>query len=192
MFLLAAVVLGLLTVPLAGGKLRRLAHAELRQVPLVFAALGTQIVVILVLPGDTIWHRILHLGSYGLAAAFVIANRHIAGIFTIGIGALLNLLAITANGGVMPASETALRAAGLLTAADGFANSAAVSDPKLLFLGDIFAIPESWPLHNVFSIGDVLIAVGVVIALHFFCDSRLGLALRRTTDIDPVVTKSAA
>jgi hypothetical protein len=88
------------------------------------------------------------------------------------LGAALNLLAITANGGVMPASPAALARAGL---ADdpGFQNSTVLADPRLAFLGDVFAVPASWPLSNVFSIGDVLIAAGLAWGLHRVCGSRL-------------------
>jgi len=73
------------------------------------------------------------------------------------LGAALNLLAITANGGVIPASPAALAMAGLPVDEPGFQSSTAVDDPRLAFLGDVFAIPASWPLSNVFSVGDVLI-----------------------------------
>lgn len=43
----------------------------------------------------------------------------------------------------------------------------------LLFLGDVFAIPASWPFANVFSVGDVLIAVGAAYSIHATCGSRL-------------------
>jgi hypothetical protein len=33
-------------------------------------------------------------------------------------------------------------------------------DTRLAFLGDIFALPESMPMSNVYSIGDIFIAVG--------------------------------
>ena len=36
-----------------------------------------------------------------------------------------------------------------------------VADPALRFLTDIFAIPAAIPLANVFSLGDVLIGIGV-------------------------------
>jgi hypothetical protein len=47
----------------------------------------------------------------------------------------------------------------------GFSNSAVVAQPALRPLTDIFAIPATIPLANVFSIGDVLIAAGVVVAI---------------------------
>jgi len=104
---------------------------------------------------------------------FLVANRRLPGMALVGLGAAGNLLAIGANGGVMPASPTALAAAGMPADPPGFANSAALADPRLAFLGDVFAIPAGWPLANVFSAGDVLIAVGAVVAVHGICGSRL-------------------
>jgi hypothetical protein len=78
----------------------------------------------------------------------------------ISAGGALNLIAIVANGGVMPASEAALRRAGL-DAEAGFSNSAHVADARVAWLGDVFAVPASWPLSNVFSIGDVVVVAGI-------------------------------
>ena len=57
--------------------------------------------------------------------------------------------------------------------AEGFVNSGAVQNPHLLFLGDVFATPQSWPLYNVFSIGDIVIVLGVLTLLHAVSGSRL-------------------
>ncbi len=79
------------------------------------------------------------------------------------LGGLLNFIAIIANGGVMPADpDLALHVAG----ADGFVNAGAVENPRLLFLGDVFATPSWFPLYNVFSVGDGLIVLGVFMLLH--------------------------
>jgi Family of unknown function (DUF5317) len=104
---------------------------------------------------------------------FLAANWRLPGVPLITLGAACNLVAIAANGGVMPASPTALAGAGLPVRAPGFHNSAALADPRLAFLGDIFHIPAAWPLSNVFSIGDVLIALGILWAVHGICRSRL-------------------
>ena len=136
------------------------------------------------LPDGNAWaHRVLHLLSYGLAAAFLVANRRIAGMWVIAAGTSLNVLAIVANNGVMPASRSALRSAGLATSSHGFANSSAVSHPHLLPLGDVFAVPASWPLSNVYSVGDICIAIGVVIAIH---------TLSRSANVQPVPTHKTA
>ena len=72
----------------------------------------------------------------------------------------------------MPASPSAMAGAGL-NLEPGFQNSTALAEPRLAFLGDVFHLPASWPLSNVFSVGDVLIALGVAWALHRTCRSRL-------------------
>ena len=76
------------------------------------------------------------------------------------------LAAIAANGGVMPAARGAVQLAGRPLDYHGiYANSAAIPHPHLLFLGDVFAIPAGLPLANTFSIGDILISTGVVVAI---------------------------
>jgi hypothetical protein len=55
----------------------------------------------------------------------------------------------------------------------GFVNSGVVEHPKLLFLGDVFATPRSWPMANVYSVGDFTILLGVVVLLHRVSGSRL-------------------
>jgi hypothetical protein len=172
-FLVAAVVLGALTVPLAGGRLDALAELRLRRPWAIFAALGLAVLGI-GLPGLPDGARsALLLAAYPVGAVFVLANLAVPGIALAGLGAALNLLAIAANGGVMPASAAALERAGLAVDPSGFENSAVVDDPRLAFLGDVFAIPASWPLSNVFSVGDVLIGLGLVWGLHRVCGSRL-------------------
>jgi hypothetical protein len=98
----------------------------------------------------------------------------------VGLGAAANAVAIFANAGVMPASPHALAIAGLPPEKPGeFANSAVVDGPALGWLGDIFAVPASWPASNVFSIGDVLIAIGLTVGLHCLAASRPAVALAR-------------
>jgi hypothetical protein len=184
-FLLVAVVLAVLTVPIAGGKLVALADVRLRMVPVLFTALFVQIAIMAVFPdGHDGLLRVLHLGSYALLGVFLWANRRIFGIPVVALGGFLNFLAIAANGGVMPAGPAAARSAGF-AAPDQFVNSGVQKNPRLLFLGDIWAIPEGWPFANVFSIGDVIIAIGVAIVIHAICGSRLIPARFRTCVTDP-------
>jgi hypothetical protein len=177
--LLLGVLIGLVTVPLGGGHLSMLGSARLRLVAAIFVALAVQIGILTVMPGGNgAVHRALHLGSYALALMFLAANRKVGGMVIVAGGTILNLLAITANGGVMPASARALRAAGELASKGEFRNSAAVHHPRLLFLGDVFAVPRGWPLHNVFSVGDVFIAIGVAVVVHALSGSRLTTRVR--------------
>jgi Family of unknown function (DUF5317) len=133
-----------------------------------------QIVIISLLPaGSHGLHRAVHIGSYVLLGAFAWSNRRVVGVPIVALGGLLNFVAIAANGGVMPASRKALASLPQLAGKGGFANSQVLAHPKLQFLGDVFASPSSWPLHNVFSVGDIVLFAGVSVLLHAACASRL-------------------
>jgi hypothetical protein len=173
MIVVAVVVLALGIVPLAGGRLSRLAAVRFEMPGLLLASLGVQL-GLATFPGPASWWRAaLHVGSFVLGLAWLWLNRSVPGVWVVGVGAALNAIAIAANAGVMPASEGALRTAGFPTETENFANSGALEDPNLLFLGDVFAIPASWPFANVFSVGDVVIAVGAAFTIHAVCGSRL-------------------
>jgi hypothetical protein len=167
-------LLCLATVPLAGGRLGALADVRFRMPGLALAAIAAQIVVISILPRGAGWgHDAAHLASYGLIAGFLWVNRSLPFLWLAAIGGGLNLVAIAANGGVMPADPDALAAAGVDQQAGDFANSTALAHPHLSFLGDVFAVPSSWPVSNVFSVGDVILVVAALLALHRVCGSRL-------------------
>ena len=104
--------------------------------------------------------------SYALAVAFLFVNRRVTGLWIVALGGGLNLAAIAANHGVMPATNAALRYAGREVVTVGFSNSNAVAHARLAFLGDVFAVPKGFPLANVFSIGDVLLVLGIGVILH--------------------------
>lgn len=166
MLLLFGIVIAVALVPLVRGDLRALAALRFRLPGLVAAALVLQILVITVFPGPRTALRLAaYLSSYALAVTFLFLNRRIPGLWLIGTGSLLNLLAIGVNAGVMPATRGALSSAGVAPPGEVFANAAYVAHARLWFLGDVFAIPASWPLANVFSAGDVLIALGAAWAI---------------------------
>jgi len=52
-------------------------------------------------------------------------------------------------------------------------NSGILADPQLVFLGDVFAVPEPIPLANDFSAGDVCVVIGAALILHQLCRSLL-------------------
>jgi hypothetical protein len=161
-------------VPVVGGRLRELGRVRFRFAWLLWAALTLLI-------GLTLWtgprngiRDAAYFGSYGLGVLFLGANaRRMPALWIVALGAAFNLAAISANGGLMPASRNALEASGLALHPSDFVNSVLIEHPRLGFLGDMFWIPKGWPLANVFSIGDVLIALGAAVAIHAACGSRL-------------------
>jgi hypothetical protein len=171
----AALLLCILSVPLLGGRLQALAELEFRRGGLAVAALVVQVLIISLLPGDA-WglSEEIHLATYFMLGAFLVANRHIPGLLVIALGGALNFAAIATNGGVMPADPAAIEAAGIPQKVAGdFINSAPASEAPLGFLGDIFHTPAWFPIHNVFSVGDIEIVLGAFLLLHFVCRSRL-------------------
>jgi hypothetical protein len=182
MLLVVCFLLAVVTVPLAGGDLTKLADHRFRRPWALGAALAVQILIVSVVPhSDPLVLAAAHLASYVLAIIFLMANGSMPGLWLLGAGTGMNLAAIAANGGVMPATRSALAAAGQLPKGGEFVNSGVLEDPKLIFLGDVFALPQPWPLANVFSAGDVCIVVGAALVLHQVCRSRLVGGSRRVT-----------
>jgi hypothetical protein len=184
MLVLLGTVLAMLAVPLLGGRLAALSDLRLHARPLVALALGLQVVALTLVPT---WPRpllvVLHGTSYVLAGLFVRANRHLPGLVLIALGGLSNALAIAVNHGTLPASRSAVARAGLQVDPRYYVNSGVLEHPHLLLLGDVFPSPPWLPLHNVYSIGDLLILAGAVWLVHRTCGTVLGrdprLLLRR-------------
>ncbi len=165
MFTVYALVLGVALGYLAGGRIEGLATLGFRWAPVVLAGLAVQIALFGPLSG-TIGAAggAVYVGSTVAVVVAVARNLRIPGLAVVLVGAISNLAAILANGGVMPTDPGAVALAGVEMEA-GFTNSAIIADPALRPLTDIFAIPAGIPLANVFSVGDVLIAIGIVITV---------------------------
>ena len=166
MFILYAVVAGLLAGLLLGGRLESIGETRFRWGWLALVALAIQVVLFSPLAGDGLGEvgRWIYVGSTALVVVVVLANIRLAGLPIVLAGALSNLAAIIANGGSMPASPTALAAVGH-TIDGGATNSTLVTHPALEPLTDVFALPSWLPMANIFSVGDALIGVGVAVAI---------------------------
>ena len=167
-----------LSVPLTGGRISRLASIRVRGTWVPVVALAIQVLITTIFrDGHEELHKAVHTATYVLIGVFLWSNRRLPGVKVIGLGAFLNALVITVNGGQMAASRTAERLAGLHLG-PGFENSAPLAHPHLLWFGDV--IPWPGPLPNVLSIGDCLIYIGTLILLHRVC--------RRSADRSAVLT----
>ena len=148
---------------------------EIRFGWLVLMALAAQLVVIyLDFDGAAVLRRIIFPSTYVLLLAFVVLNRRRVGFLVIGVGMLLNFLAIVTNGGLMPISPASMEKGGLgeelaeLGPGDAVPDSKNVlleeSDTNLQWLSDRFTWGSPGPF-SVFSIGDVIIGAGLIVVL---------------------------
>jgi Family of unknown function (DUF5317) len=164
-----------------GGRLDNLGSVDVRGKAPIIGAFALQLLVVTIAP-FTFSHAVasaIHLASYGLAIVFLYANRRLPNLWIAALGGACNFTAIAANGGTMPASRTALAAAGMPVTRDGFENSAAVAHARLAFLGDVFSVPRGLPLSNVFSVGDLLLLIGAAAMLAGICGCPRLAALDR-------------
>jgi hypothetical protein len=161
----ALVLLAVLTVPLSGGRWSHLAAFRPRGSWLLWVALAVQVVQFSFFDLGRI-DELVHIGTYLLAAAFIVANRSVPGAWLIAVGGLSNGLTIALNGGTLPARAGALREAGLQVKRTDFVNSGVLNHARLPWLGDMFAVPKGFPLANVFSVGDVVLVIGAFVVVH--------------------------
>jgi Family of unknown function (DUF5317) len=178
MFILYAIPIGIIAGYLAGGRLERLGSLRLRWVPLALIGLAIQVVLFSEPfgPWPAGFVPAVYQASTAMVLIAVLRNLAVPGVTIIAVGAACNLAAIVANGGWMPADPAALDSVGGLP--PGASNSIVVSQPALLPLTDLFALPSWLPLANVFSVGDVLIGVGVA--------TTIALAMRTVARPSPV------
>jgi hypothetical protein len=158
-----AFVLGVAVGYLRGGRLSQLSELKPRYAPLALVGLLLQLVNP---PGS--WPLVLLILSFVLLTAFALANIRIVGFAAILAGVALNFTVIAINGG-MPVARGAIIASGQegtlapLLVHRGVKHHLAGPDDRLLFLGDVIAIPT--PVNQVISIGDVFTYGGVAVVI---------------------------
>ena len=166
MFILYAVLIGLVAGFVLGGRPAGLGALKFRWGWLAVAGFAVQVVLF----SGPVTERIgslgvpIYVGSTALVLAALLRNLALPGLPVVALGALSNMAAIATNGGYMPADPGALAALGR-SPETVYSNSAVLAHPALQPLTDIFALPHPIPFANVFSVGDVLIGVGVVIVI---------------------------
>jgi hypothetical protein len=105
-----------------------------------------------------------------LLLVFCWLNRRLSGIWLLALGLALNLLVISANGGLMPISPqtaSALLPANILARLQvggrfGYGKDILLEAKKtnLVWLADRFLLPSWSPYQVAFSLGDILVASG--------------------------------
>jgi hypothetical protein len=166
-FVLYAIPIGIALGLVMGGRLDRLGELRFEWGWLAVVGLAIQIVLFSGFFDAGLGRGVgeaIYVASTGAVLVAVWRNLRVPGLPVVAVGAISNLAAIVANEGIMPTTAEALAAAGM-GPDDGFSNSGVVADPALAPLTDIFALPPWLPLSNVFSIGDVLIGLGIVLVI---------------------------
>jgi hypothetical protein len=185
---LTAATLGVVIGMARGGSLARLAQLEVRLPWLALLAWLMQVALFVSPLGSVLqpWEPAIYLATVGAVAIVILANRALPGVALFGIGLLLNAAVTAANGGYMPVAEAALVSVGNTGELDslrrqGHVQKATLMRPEspLWVLGDVLPVP---PLGKVYSLGDVVAALGVVLVITQAMGSRPTSAGTCTTD----------
>ena len=164
MFILYALFTGLIVGAVLGGRVVALGDIEFRWAPLVILGFLAQVVLFTPVVSDRVGAAgpPLYVASTAMVGIGVLRNFSLPGVSWIVAGAVSNMAAILANDGYMPASAGALASLGHAVPTT-YSNSAVVDHPRLQILTDQFALPTWLPFANVFSVGDVLLSIGVAL-----------------------------
>ncbi len=163
-----AILLGIIIGWLIKGRIKNLNNIELKGWPLIICATAIQAFLLIdfnYLSGYlSLYYRYLYIFSFMLLLLFVLMQKRQAGIIIIGFGILLNLIVITANQGKMPVDTIRLPETVVTELSSGemspFHNTAD-DTTSFRLLGDW--IPVWYKKNRLLSIGDILLAVGVII-----------------------------
>ncbi len=167
MFILYGVLIGLLIGFATRGSPARLGQLHFRWSLLVVLGMAAQLLLFSSPLGNALGQAApaVYMATNGIVLVVVARNLAIPGLPLVLLGGASNLLAMIVNGGYMPVSRAALEAMGRGPGTSGYSNSVLLEHVSLAPLTDIFAMPIWMPIANVFSVGDVLIGVGVAVAI---------------------------
>ncbi|AET70742.1 hypothetical protein Desor_5365 [Desulfosporosinus orientis DSM 765] len=164
--LIESLLIALAVSKMCGGKLSRLGQLSLSEPWLVPVALiiqsGLYWAAVREVGLGTEWtSQFLSIGSYCLLLLFTYRNRACPGMRWIALGILLNTLVIAINGGVMPVDPMLLPEESREALLHGQGTHGLMTSMTCLpILADRFYI-NIFGLKQMFSIGDILIDIGV-------------------------------
>lgn len=175
MILILVIFIGIAIGRLLGGRIRGLSDLRLRYVWLPAVLFTVQAVLIKTPLREFGWALLLTplmvIATYVVLLGWLLLNRTSPGIPLVLAGTILNLSVIAANGGYMPVTLEAIERAGhgdriLIqegrTYVAGSKDVVLETNETVLWpLSDILVLPDDFPLAATFSVGDILIAVGV-------------------------------
>lgn len=172
------IIVALLLGWMLGGKPGRLADAPIKwiwllavPVALYFIAFGISRTPSLAV--KFAWsYGAFHIAAKAVLLVFVYANRRIPGAKIVLVGMVLNFIAIVANGGLMPADPSSVVTAfgpekyEQIVKEPHFQSSIGGNDYNVKILCDFIPSNRLFLLiPGVYSIGDMFISLGIVIAM---------------------------
>lgn len=122
----------------------------------------------------------VHLFTYLLLIIGVILNIKNKFMIFILIGMVLNFIVIFSNGGKMPVSFKNVKGyehyvEELPDRSYDIKHTIVKEDTKFKYLADVIALPRSYPLAGIISIGDIFLSLGIFI---FFQESMVVKSLK--------------
>jgi len=173
-FVLLVLAIAVIASLLRGGRFHRLAKAPLEHVWLLFLGVGLQVasdvlVIAEVLePTGAVSYGLL-LASQLVVIAWVLRNWQLPGLVLVALGLLLNAIVMAANG-AMPVDPDAIAALGRDSSELVRGKHVVMDDDtRLPWLADIWPVP---PLRSIISVGDVVLAAGLIPITHHLMTYR--------------------
>lgn len=182
--LLDGFILSLIAGLLRKGKLRRFTRVPLRNVEVFAVPFLLQFAIFFggkrSMPFFQEYGNLLYLGSFVLLLIALLLNHRILEFRIAALGVFLNFLVVGLNGGRMPVREELLERAMLSSYAVESIKSGEnpqftllAEETRLKPLADVFVLPRPYPRPSVFSMGDLVITLAVVVLVQrVMCSSR--------------------
>ncbi|MGO1478180.1 DUF5317 domain-containing protein [Senegalia sp. (in: firmicutes)] len=169
LFLLLAVIVGYMK----GGKFIRLKNLEFKMLSPIIIALIFQYLLLIFSDNDLKivgnYVEEIYLGSFILLFIGILLNIKTPSLWLVLIGAISNFVVFFMNGMKIPVAADALNLAGMNSTINLIENGQyklyeiIASGTDYSLLGKVIAIDQVLPISGVFSIGDVLITLGLFI-----------------------------
>lgn len=148
------------------GNLKNLINIKYRGITLVLIGFLLEVIMKILLAKEIIYigntTYIINIVMYTLIMVFILCNREDRFILTVGVGFLLNIIVIFANGCTMPVGQRAteiLNFTGDLSKMGLY--SMVNSKTSFVYLADIIPY-KIGPLSGIASVGDLLICIGII------------------------------
>ncbi|MGO1371862.1 MAG: DUF5317 domain-containing protein [Senegalia sp. (in: firmicutes)] len=169
LFLLLAVIVGYMK----GGKFIRLKNLEFKMLSPIIIALIFQYLLLIFSDNDLKivgnYVEEIYLGSFILLFIGILLNIKMPSLWLVLIGAISNFVVFFMNGMKIPVAADALNLAGMNSTINLIENGQyklyeiIASGTDYSLLGKVIAIDQVLPISGVFSIGDVLITLGLFV-----------------------------